>query len=492
MARESLPYSLPVGTTREWHGCMLTLTEEGWRAEVKHSMHRRCRGWDYCRPWIYMITIDTQHHDIAPMPQIDGYKLPEWLQRQYAKKGHPHLFGELADSQTTGCENRAAASDSEGKPMARIALNTFGQEVDKHIREIPKYHPQVSIIEYVVMPNHIHFIIKVKERLPEKKPLGEIVKGFKTAVGQCFKELVLGVPAATRMNVVQPSSSQTASERTGAAAMSARLAVAMSARLEASRAKYGGHGPKNPKVGLVFESGFHDRILFRSGQLQTMIKYVRSNPQRLWEVVHNRRYFEKMAGWRITMPLLPDGGTRNAGRWWNYYPGGTEALMSEDGVRGLLAKVEIDTRIANGCEHETPSTLTMTFNAIGNRELLAVPERMQIQCSRRMTQANIDLLIQDVLEACEHGVVAVSPCISPGEKQVARAVMEAGYQLIVLFPNGIPPQTDEYKPYGVYFEACARGQLLILSPWEFYAGQTKLSRWQCLMLNDIAAQLSIM
>ncbi len=61
--------------------------------------------------------------------------------------------------------------------------------------------------------------------------------------------------------------------------------------------------------------------------------------------------------------------------------------------------------------------------------------------------------------------------------------MEAGYPLIVIFPNGIPPQTPEYKPYGVYFDACARGQLLILSPWEFYDGRRKLARWQCLQLS---------
>ena len=101
-------------------------------------------------------------------------------------------------------------------------------------------------------------------------------------------------------------------------------------------------------------------------------------------------------------------------------------------------------------------------------------------------------LTAEVLEACRHGVVAVSPCISPGEKQVARAVMDAGYPLIVLFPQGIPPHTPEYKPYGKYFDACARGQLLILSPWEFRTTSEPLTRWQCLLLNDIAAQLAVL
>lgn len=460
-------------------------------------MHRRCKGWDYCKPWIYMVTIDTQHHDVPLMPQIAGYRLPEWLERIYARGGHPHLFGELDD-----------VLDDEGR--ARIRLNAFGRAVDECIMDIPKYHPEVSIIERVVMPNHVHFILRVVRRLPEGKGVGEIIKGFKAGVGQRFKEIVLGVEKGMPVDV---ECSQT-----------------MSAKTVLNRQRYGGRGPSNPKRGLVFEPGFHDRILFREGQLQTMIEYVRSNPQRLWEVVHNRQWFEKVAGWRITMPLLPDGGTKHAGRWWQYYPGGTQALISEGGARGLLAPVEIgkgassmgaktnieakpsmktepnieaepsmepepnmDPKATMGAEPNSKGldTITMTFNAIGNRALLKVPERMQIQCSRSMSEEGIKELIDDVLEACSHGVVIVSPCISEGEKRVARAVMDAGYQLIVLFPKGIPPQTDEYKPYGVFFDACARGQLLILSPWEFKAGVETLTRWQCLMLNDIAAQLSM-
>lgn len=457
MIQDPLPYSLPIGSTREWHGCTLTLTEEGWRAEVKHSMHRRCKGWDYCRPCTYMVTVNTQHHDTPPTPSIPNYRLPEWLAKAYAKSGHPHLFGELGK-----------VLNNEGK--AEIVLNELGKAVEACIMDIPKYHPEVSILDHIVMPNHVHFIIKVHHLLPPKKPLGEIVKGFKAGVSHKFKELALGISPATPVTI---KSSQTVSEKT-----------------LISRQKYGGHGHKNPTTGLVFEPGFHDRILFRPNQLQTLINYVHDNPQRLWSIVHNRQYFEKTAGWRITMPLLPQGGSNNVGRWWNYYPGGAQALSSNGGARGLLDKVEISQSHSEEYEHEL-STITMTFNAIGNRELLKAPERMQIQCSRKMTDEAINCLINDVLEACNHGVVIVSPCISPGEKRVARAVMDAGHQLIVLFPNGIPPQTNEYKPYGTYFSACARGQLLILSPWEFYAGREHITRWQCLMLNDIAAQLSL-
>ncbi|MFZ4397200.1 MAG: hypothetical protein ACOYOU_16415 [Kiritimatiellia bacterium] len=46
----------------------------------------------------------------------------------------------------------------------------------------------------------------------------------------------------------------------------------------------------------------------------------------------------------------------------------------------------------------------------------------------------------------EHGAVLVSPCISPGEKEIARAALEAGRPLIVLLENGFAPL---YKPRGV-------------------------------------------
>lgn len=56
---------------------------------------------------------------------------------------------------------------------------------------------------------------------------------------------------------------------------------------------------------------------------------------------------------------------------------------------------------------------------------------------------------QPLLYAAEHGAVLVSPCISPGEKQIAHAALDAGHPLIVLVENGFRPH---YKPPGKYFD----------------------------------------
>lgn len=465
-------YHSPIGATITRNGITLTLTEDGWRAELQHSMMRRCKGWDYCRPWIYLITIGCQHHDEPPMPQGIPVKLcsdsgsavvsscsgskstdtltpipatwqyPARLKECYSHKGRPHLFGELAGTEET--------------PV--IALNDFGKAVDEQIMAIPVSFPQVKIIERIVMPNHIHFIIRVKEWLPEKQPLGYIIDRFKSWVNRRYKMYCLGLPA----NTVMYSCSRSMSTKQGSRSVSTK---------------------PSRKLNLVFEEGFHDRILFREGQLANMIDYCRENPLRLWKVVHNSQYFHTLTGLELTMPLLQEGGTAGRGRW-------------NGPLEGLLAPVKFSRSRSvstepSGSTKQGPGSVstTITFNAIGNRNLLAATERVQIQCSRSMTQEAIRQKCEEVLAQCEHGVVPISPCISPGEKNIARAVMEAGYNLIALFPQGIPDTT--YKPYKEFFDACAMGQLLLLSPWKYEQGVNHIRRWQCLFLNDIAAQLTI-
>jgi len=63
-----------------------------------------------------------------------------------------------------------------------------------------------------------------------------------------------------------------------------------------------------------------------------------------------------------------------------------------------------------------------------------------------------------------------------------------GIPLIYLQENGF---TDLAKPGGKRMEACARGQLLILAPWEHHNEQLTISRSQCLKLNDIARLLTV-
>lgn len=180
----------------------------------------------------------------------------------------------------------------------------------------------------------------------------------------------------------------------------------------------------------LWAPGFHDMILFHDGQLANMRAYVRDNPHRL---ALKRAHPELF---RIVRTL---------------------------------------------------SLCGTVFAGIGNHFLLQAPVRLVIQCSRCITEAALEELQKELLAAAQHGAVLISPCVSPGEKQIARAALAVGAQLIVLLENGFP---ECYKPSKNYFDACCAGRLLMLSPWPYHAEKRTITRMQCLALNDFAWQLS--
>ena len=126
------------------------------------------------------------------------------------------------------------------------------------------------------------------------------------------------------------------------------------------------------------------------------------------------------------------------------------------------------------------------FSAIGNRFLLDRPVKIQVQCSRRLTDQQIEAEVARLLSMARQGAVLVSPCISAGEKRIMRAAFNEGLPLIILQENGF---TDLAKPGGQRMEACALGQLLLLATWEHHNERTTITRNQCLTLNDLARMI---
>ena len=186
------------------------------------------------------------------------------------------------------------------------------------------------------------------------------------------------------------------------------------------------HATHDRKHGLLFEPSYNDKLLLHAGQLKRWNEYLRDNPRRL---LMKREH--------------PD-----------------------------LFRVQRGLTVAG-----------LTFSAIGNLFLLQRPALLQVQCSRRLTEAEIQERVDYFTKAAAQGAVLVSPSISPGEKAVMRAAFDRGFPLIYLQENGF---TDLAKPGGKRMDACARGQLLILAPWEHHNERTAIRRDQCLSLNEMA------
>jgi hypothetical protein len=181
--------------------------------------------------------------------------------------------------------------------------------------------------------------------------------------------------------------------------------------------------------GLLFAPGFNDKLLLRQGQLQRWLDYLHDNPRRLLMKREHPELFRVQRGLTIG---------------------------------------------------------SQQFSAIGNRFLLDRPVKLQVQCSRRLTDQQIEFETTRLLALARQGAVLVSPSISPGEKRIMRAAFNEGLPLIILQENGF---TDLAKPGGQRMEACARGQLLLLAPWEHHNERLTITRSKCLTLNDFARMI---
>jgi REP element-mobilizing transposase RayT len=187
---------------------------------------------------------------------------------------------------------------------------------------------------------------------------------------------------------------------------------------------------KHPTTGLLWEPGYNDRVLLHRGQLERMFAYLDDNPRRLLLKRQHPEYFTRL---------------------------GTMAVAG------------------------------IQMQAIGNRFLLDNPVKLQVQCSRRLTPEEIEQKKATILyQANDQGAILVSPCISPGEQQIATAALTEHIPLIVLLLKGFSPF---FKPQPKYLEACTEGRLLMLSPYPWQNEKITNMRQRCLQLNDIAAEI---
>jgi hypothetical protein len=343
-------------------------------SEAKNKMLQRCWDWDYKAPCIYLITIV------------------------------------IADRRSMAL-GRLVVDNGGGDPtkvMAHVEPSAAGRAVEAEWRRMGELTPAIKPLEIQIMPDHIHFIIRVTERLA--RPLGQIIAGFKTG------------------------SSKAATGKPG-----------------------------------FWSKGFQDTILFREGQLAFMFGYLRDNPRRLAVKRLYREFFTVRRDLVVEVALTRDQQNNSGG-------------------------------------------LRLHFQAVGNEALLKAPAIFQIQCSRaylayrRVAKPGGGLKIardesgrpiietetgefreklEVLLAMAEKGAVLISPCISDGEREIARRAMEAGSRLITLSNKGF---TKLFKPSGKAFESASEGRLLMLAPaaWPYCPGEKKMTRFDACALNRIA------
>ena len=198
------------------------LTPDGWRCEKQKEHLYRAKWMDYRSPSIQLLTMVTSD------------RLP--------------LLGEL-----------------QGQ---HIALTPLGQKVAEEIERIPTYKgaSSIEIYNYVIMPDHIHILLRIHDRLP--KHLGQYIRWFKLQCSDAYQALAASHPTLAATHT---------SARSALAAVPASIPSA--SHTSASNTP------------CLFAKEYHDRILTGKNQLTHMVRYIQDNPRRLALKRANRDLF---------------------------------------------------------------------------------------------------------------------------------------------------------------------------------------------------------
>lgn len=151
-----------------------------------HRNNRRKKNHDYCAPWKYHITI-------------------------LKTKGAPDF-----------CTLSIKELSPEG---VSILYSLLGKIIEDAIWNIPKFNAKVRVLQYIIMPDHIHLLIQVISRL--EKPVGNVIGGFKAGISNTWRQW------------------------------------------------------RNDRSVNIFEEGFNDKIIYPDRELNDIFDYIRQNPYRL-------------------------------------------------------------------------------------------------------------------------------------------------------------------------------------------------------------------
>lgn len=369
-----------------------------WEQGKKPSMKRRSEKNDYTDRSIYMVTL--------------------------AIEGRRPLLGSLA-----GC-----ADVTEGPQAPHVVLSPLGQQIVECWQAISQHHPQIETMKLCIMPDHIHGILFVHERMEHH--LGFVINGFKAGTRKAARELGIiaeakeqpsiaeAMPLPTKRSQQKATPASPASVPCTEDNTSVSYAEAMPQSIpQPSRAK---HAP----IGTLWKPGYNDRLLLHKGQLARMLAYLDDNPRRLLLKRQHPEFFTQISNINV-------GG--------------------------------------------------IPMDAMGNTTLLYNRKKRDLQVSTHLYQQEIDALQAEFLHDASEGKTIISACISRGERQIATACIETKMPFVVLLVGGFPPL---YKPQPAYLQACAEGRLLLMSPFKWQNEKITNMRQRCLYLNKLAKWLS--
>ena len=339
---------------------------------------------------------------------------------------------------------------------AVMETSDLGNAIYREFNSIQAIHPSIQILAKQIMPDHFHAVVWCHEGF--EGSIKVVARSFSQACSRIAREY-----ARRQREGNAPLSVGTSSR--GLPSLSAGKTSQPDAPLSAGTSSRGlpslsGGKPSQPDVllsagtssrGLPSLSALSNRAAPTSPQTSSFAKMPMLPMEELDCGNGARVLFEKP----FIRTLSHKGQLKNIIKYTHNNP--DNAIMREENPDLYVIRRGI---VING----------LTFDTMGKNRLLDFPLRQTVAISRNATEEKIQQMAEQALREAERGAVTYTVAISEGEKHVAREIREHGMPLIVIMPEGFPPEGTAaaryFHPHGVYHKACGEGRLLILSPSE--------------------------
>ena len=397
---------------------------EAFKKPTIHSMKRRSHAHDYSRKGCYHITISVAKGLRQPLGRIAG------------RLDKPD-------------------GDSEGP---HVELSPIGKMVEKELREsIRRYYPMLEVVEYVVMPEHLHFLLMAHSNVVSQSGrathLGHVIAGFKLGCNRHYWEMTGKIAQegygeneglATESPGTLGSKNKPGSEGTHGSE-SESTQGSESEGITRSNSALGDsvvkHAASEGALPPLFDAGYCDVMPVDETQMATQRAYILANPRNRLMRVTNREWLYPQChtvDTAVSIPALK-----------GYLQRECPQQLTADSF-GLIEKRLLKNNGRVACDSYGNLTLL-------NRRLLPVV------CHRKDAQLFEQQKRRCLAEAAS-GAVLVSARIARGEQEIIDQALLSGYAVVRIEDNGFP---EIYHPSADRMDDCATGNLLLLTPWSY-------------------------
>ena len=400
---------------------------------------------------------------------------------------------------------------------ARCELTPLGVEVAKAIQGIPGCAAvrgdDVQVLAAVCMPEHVHFVLYVRERMKDK--VGVVIRGFKQGCNKALKRWlemseakygnggvnggVVGELEKFETPNGKTNEERVAGEMCGARAEDRRAGEMRGVRAEDGRAgEMRGVCAGGGRAGEMRGARAEDR---RAGEMCG----VRAEDGRVGRDAKDGGRYGDVGGWGPFSPSRIDAflrqlmllsSARIKSQHALFEPDFDETRLRRKGQLRAMIDYVHNNPVHRWQKQRNPGWLVpirgimiagRRYDGIGNVNLLGL-SRWQVHVRRAWDDDARRRYMNECVVKARNGSALVSPFISQHEAAVRDFCLSEGHSVIVLVDNGFA----EYAqcPGGLY-DYCVNGQVLVLAASELGHEDRKgaISREECVWLNGLAEEI---